>query len=50
MIVNTCHVWDEDGEAVAQRKAGAPVEAPVFMRGRLEKLGLSMPDPTHTDL
>ena len=34
-IVNTCHVWDEHGQAVADCEAGAPVTIPVFLRGRL---------------
>jgi hypothetical protein len=47
--INTCHVWDEHGPAVARREAGVPEPAPVFIRGRLAKLGLSMPDGTATD-
>jgi hypothetical protein len=47
--INTCHVWDEHGPAVAAREAGTPENAPVFLRGRLEKLGLTMPDGTRTD-
>lgn len=39
-IVNTCHIWDEHGAAVADRRAGAPMAIPVFLRGRLEQLGL----------
>jgi len=35
-IVNTCHIWDEDGQAVADRMAGAPMEIPVFLQGRLD--------------
>lgn len=49
LIVNTCHVWDEDGEAVAERKAGVPIDTPVFMRERLAKLGLTMHDGSRTD-
>lgn len=47
--INTCHVWDEHGEAVARREAGVPEQAPVFLRGRLAELGLTMPDGTKTD-
>lgn len=47
--INTCHVWDEHGEAVARREAGMPEEAPVFLRPRLAELGLTMPDGTKTD-
>ncbi len=38
-IVNTCHIWDENGEQVAARKAGEPHEIPVFLRQRLAELG-----------
>jgi hypothetical protein len=48
-IVNTCHVWDEHGPAVAAREAGESHGTPVFMRDRLERLGLTMPDGTRTD-
>jgi hypothetical protein len=47
--INTCHVWDEHGEAVARREAGIPEDAPVFLRSRLAELGLTMPDGTKTD-
>ncbi len=47
--VNTCHVWDEHGAAVASREAGIPESAPVFLRARLAKLGITMPDGTKTD-
>lgn len=43
LIVNTCHVWDENGPVVAAREAGEPHPVPVFLRPRLEKLGI---DPT----
>jgi hypothetical protein len=39
-IVNTCHIWDENGQAVADRRAGAPMTVPVFLRSRLADLGL----------
>lgn len=38
-IVNTCHIWDEQGPHVAARIAGEPHGIPVFLRGRLEELG-----------
>lgn len=47
--VNTCHVWDEQGPAVAAREAGVPEEAPVFLRARLVDLGISMPDGAPVD-
>lgn len=42
--VNTCHVWDEDGPYVAAREAGVTETAPVFIRGRLAKLGIDLPE------
>ena len=47
--INTCHVWDEHGPAVAAREAGVTEPAPVFLRPRLAKLGITMPDGTKTD-
>jgi hypothetical protein len=47
--INTCHVWDEHGPAVASREAGIAELAPVFLRPRLAKLGITMPDGTKTD-
>jgi hypothetical protein len=43
-IVGTCHIWAEDGDAVADRLAGAPMEVPVFLRQRLEDLGATAED------
>ncbi len=40
MNLNTCHVWDEDGEYVAEVAAGRAQTIPVFMRQRLESLGI----------
>ncbi|MFK7918842.1 MAG: DUF2889 domain-containing protein [Ilumatobacter sp.] len=40
-VVNTCHIWDENGPTVAARNAGAPHTIPVFLRSRLEALGRS---------
>jgi hypothetical protein len=42
-IVNTCHVWDEHGEAVAAREAGTFTETPLFFKRRLEALGIDRP-------
>ncbi len=47
--IDTCHVWASDGDAVAAREAGIPENAPVFLRARLDALGLRMPDGTRTD-
>ncbi|MCU1504987.1 MAG: hypothetical protein JWM12_4341, partial [Ilumatobacteraceae bacterium] len=38
--LNTCHVWAEDGELLTRIQDGAPMEQPVWMRTRLEKLGI----------
>ena len=43
LSINTCHVWDENGRAVADRRAGATWELPVFVRERVHTLGL-VPD------
>ncbi len=40
MNLNTCHVWAEDGEQVTAIRAGEPMEQPVWMSARLEKLGI----------
>ena len=40
MNLNTCHVWAEDGDQVRAIRNGEPMEAPVWIRKRLEKLGL----------
>lgn len=44
--INTCHVWAEDGEAVAAMEAGEPLETPRFAAERLVELGLP-PDAFH---
>jgi hypothetical protein len=38
--LNTCHVWAEDGEQVRAIRAGEPMEVPVWIQRRFEKLGL----------
>lgn len=40
MNLNTCHVWAEDGEWVRELESGTPMPVPVFLRGRLDRLGL----------
>lgn len=42
MNLNTCHVWAEDSANVARLESGAPMEAPVFLRGRLRELGVDL--------
>lgn len=39
MNLNTCHMWDEDGEMVAGIKRGEPMEIPVWVVERLQALG-----------
>jgi hypothetical protein len=43
-IVDTCHVWASDGPMVAAQEAGTPQPVPVFMRARLAKLGIEVPE------
>jgi hypothetical protein len=38
--LNTCHIWAEDGEHVADLYAGKGFDVPVFLEQRLEKLGI----------
>jgi hypothetical protein len=38
--IGTCHMWDEDGEHVAELEAGKGFGVPVFLEARLEKLGI----------
>lgn len=38
--IGTCHVWDADGDAVKSREAGNIEPAPIFIRKRLQELGL----------
>lgn len=40
-VRNSCHVWAEDGPMMAASDRGEPVEAPLWIRDRLEKLGRS---------
>jgi hypothetical protein len=42
MNLNTCHIWAEDGEQVASIRRGDPMEVPVWIERRLEKLGRSI--------
>ena len=37
--LNTCHMWDESGELVAQVRAGEAIEIPLSVRKRLQELG-----------
>jgi hypothetical protein len=40
--MNTCHVWDEDGEFVAARLAGEIEGPPLWIRSRYAELGRSL--------
>ena len=37
--LNTCHIWDEDGEQVAAIRRGDPMEIPVWIVDRFTALG-----------
>jgi hypothetical protein len=37
--LNTCHVWDEEGEHITAIRNGAPIEVPASIAERLAKLG-----------
>ncbi len=39
--LNTCHVWAEDGEQIADLRAGRPMEMPLTMQRRFHELGHS---------
>jgi hypothetical protein len=43
MSINTCHVWDEHGDAVTARQAGTVEGFPIFVRRRLAELGIERP-------
>lgn len=47
--LNTCHVWAEDGPQVAAIRSNAPLEVPVWIRKRFEKLGLDPETFRNTD-
>ena len=40
MNLNTCHMWDENGEMVADIERGVPIEIPLWIEKRYRKLGL----------
>jgi len=39
--LNTCHIWDEDGDQVRLIRSGGTLGAPLSVSKRLEKLGRS---------
>jgi len=44
MNLDTCHVWAEDSDVVAGLRDGVSMGVPVFLRGRLAKLGVEPDD------
>jgi hypothetical protein len=44
MNLNTCHVWAEDSDVVAGLREGVSMGVPVFLRGRLDELGVEPDD------
>lgn len=40
MNLNTCHVWEENGEAVAGVRSGAPAQLPIPLTRRLQQLNI----------
>ena len=40
MNLNTCHIWAEDGDQVRSIRNNEPMEVPVWIVKRFEKLGL----------
>ena len=44
MNLNTCHVWAEDSDVVTGLREGVAMGVPVFLRGRLDELGVQSDD------
>lgn len=42
MNLNTCHIWDENGEMVADIERGVPIEVPLWIEKRYRKLGMDV--------
>lgn len=40
--LNSCHVWENDGDFVRELRAGRAVEVPIPMKRRFEQLGIDM--------
>ena len=38
--LNTCHMWDENGQMVSEIEQGLPMEVPLWITKRFKKLGL----------
>lgn len=41
MNLNTCHMWDENGDMVQSIERGEPMEVPVWIKKRFKELGIS---------
>jgi len=44
--LNTCHIWAEDGDHVAQVRAGTSIDVPVWITNRYKELGRSVDEWT----
>ena len=42
-VINSCHVWADDGPALAERRAGGGPAVPIPMQRRLDELGIETP-------
>jgi hypothetical protein len=40
MNLNTCHMWDENGEMVSEIDQGLPIETPLWISKRYKELGM----------
>lgn len=40
MNLNTCHMWDENGQMVGEIEQGLPMEVPLWISKRYKELGL----------
>lgn len=38
--LNTCHMWDENGQMVSEIEQGLPMEVPLWITKRFKKMGL----------
>ena len=45
--LNSCHVWDEEGEFAQHALAGGDIDVPIPMRRRLDALGIDTAFPGH---
>lgn len=40
MNLNTCHMWDENGQMVSEIEQGLPIETPLWITKRFKELGV----------